>query len=265
MAPFGLRQASQSSNIMRLALTALFIALAPSLAMAGTCANLRPQDGPNGYRLRPSPNRCEGLYQSPVAGESVELLSFVRHRIAFDPHTDKMLTITAPPFSAAGAQALSGKPVAVVARALPLHVYYRMDAQVAAGGSLPWPIAEIVLPAGLEPGDLGVVGMVQGPNSECVRPHGRDGLQASLQVAGHGPVSVITFRAPSDLDSFRWSLHAEGAQPDFKQAGLGRTLRAGDPISITLEGPLGSVLTLEIAAKPTGSEYVRRRMQILLP
>ena len=40
-------------------------------------ANLSPSDDNLGYRRRATPERCEGFYNRPMAGESLELLSFL--------------------------------------------------------------------------------------------------------------------------------------------------------------------------------------------
>src|SRR5215469_7010425 len=79
------------------ALAVTLALLAPMPALAASCADLHPANGPMGYRERSAPDRCEGIYQSPVAGEILELLSFVRHPIDFDPQVDKVLKITALP------------------------------------------------------------------------------------------------------------------------------------------------------------------------
>jgi hypothetical protein len=246
---------------MRLTVTILLFYLWPSLALAATCADLPPADGSIGYRVRSAPTRCEGFYQSPVSGEILELLSFVRHPITFDPHADKALTITAPSLSGTAAQGLGDKLVDVVGRALPLHVYYRMDAQLTPGKSLSWPIEDVVVPAGLAPSDLGLIGIMHGQDGPVFVPLD---VAASKPSAGSGG-PIITFRPSANLDSLQWRLYSNSAPSAWKQVGEGRTLSAGEPVAIKLDGPPGELLTLEIAAKPGGSEYVRTRFQILLP
>jgi hypothetical protein len=244
---------------MRIALAATLVLLNPAPALAASCADLHPANGPIGYRQRSAPDRCEGLYQSPVAGEILELLSFVRQPIDFDPQVDKALKITAPPLGGVAGQPAG--PVSVVARALPLHVYYRMDAQLASDESLNWPIEDVVLPARLAPGDLGIVGVVRAASGPIFIPV--DVRSSRPAASASGP--VIIFRPSTDLDALQWRLYAGSAPPDWKKVGPGRKFAAGDAVPILLEASSSGVMTLEVAAKPVGGEYVRRRMQILLP
>jgi hypothetical protein len=188
-------------------------------------------------------------------------LSFVRHPITFEARTDKTLTIAVPSTGTLDTQTLAGRPASVVARALPLRVYYRMDAQVAPGESLLWPIAEVVVPAGLLPSDLGVVGMLEGPSGPIFIPV--DVASAKPSPSRGGP--IVTFRASTDLDSLQWRLYTSGTSAEWKQAGGGRSFKTGDPISFALDGTPGSILTLEIAARPSGSDFIRTRMQVFLP
>jgi hypothetical protein len=110
--------------------------LCSSRAPAQPCpANLRPVDDTIGYRLRHDPDRCEGFYTSPVAGEELELLSFLNGKIAPKANNGQNLLITVP-----NVRALDSSKVIVLARALPLRVYYRMDASVPSAGSMLWPI-----------------------------------------------------------------------------------------------------------------------------
>jgi hypothetical protein len=72
-----------------------------------------------GYQYREGPARCEGLYQSPVAGESLEFLSLASGDISYDLHVDKILVVTIPDVSQFGATQVN-----IEARALPLGTYY---------------------------------------------------------------------------------------------------------------------------------------------
>jgi hypothetical protein len=243
---------------MRVVLAASLISsVIVSTAVAATpCGDLTPVGGSTGYRHRSGPDRCEGLYQAAIAGESVELLSFVRRPIAFDAKT-KALMISAP-----GTQALSGKEVVVIARALPAGTYYRMDAQVPSAGSLTWPIADVVIPAGLASSDVGVVGYVKGRDEDVYVP---------LDVGAGAPkpdtaMLLATFRAATDLESFKWRVYdPSSALPTWQSAAPGRQVSRGDPIVISPSGPSGSVLTLEVAAKPVGGSPIRAKFKILLP
>jgi hypothetical protein len=85
----------------------------------------------------------------------MEMLSFMVGSSTFDRRTDRALTISAP-----DVHALSAPRVVIVARALPLRLYYRMDASLPSAGSMEWPVGEVVLPLGLDPRSIGLVGSV---------------------------------------------------------------------------------------------------------
>jgi hypothetical protein len=227
-------------------------------ALAQTCQlNLRPTETNFGYRHRPAPDRCEGLYSAPVAGEGLEILSFVTGRPAFDRHTDRSLLITAPDLHALGATR-----VVVIARALPLRVYYRLDATLPSAGSMQWPVSEVVLPSGLDPEDIGLIGMVQTANENIFVPL-RLSTPKPLAVPAASHPTVI-FRTPVDLQSFQWRLYEPGGTvPAWSKYPL--DVRAGDPVALTLDGPVGKIMTLDVAARPVGSNYIQSRLKIFRP
>ncbi len=225
-------------------------------ASGGQCSDLQPADGKLGYHVRSNPDRCEGLYQSLVSGE-IELLSFLRRQLAFNPQTDATLTILAPK-TAPGATS----PVSIVARALPLHVYYQLDASLAPDQTFQWPISTIIVPAGFAAADLGVVGSV-------LTPDGRVFLPLDVKPQSHVPElynrPVITFRASQDLDTFQWRLVADDAAPPWNKASEGRTIRMGDAVSFPVDGPTGRVVLLDLAAKPTTADWTRIRIRLFIP
>jgi hypothetical protein len=232
--------------------------LAGATAFAQPCpSDLRPADDNFGYRHRPSPDRCEGLYSAPVAGEGLELLSYVTGHPAFNPRVDNNLLIVAPDVHSLGAAQIQ-----VVARALPLRVYYRMDTALPSGASMRWPVSEVVLPAGLSPGDIGLIGKVQTEGATVYVPL----RLAAPEQATARPASqpVIKFRATADLESFQWRLYAAGdAAPAWNK--YGAVVHAGDAIPVTLSAPPGKVMTLNVAARPVGSPFIQQQYKIFNP
>ncbi len=225
-------------------------------AYPGQCSDLQPAQGRLGYQERSSPDRCEGIYKSLVAGE-MELLSFLARPLSFDPQTDSLLTITtsknvAPP----------GATIAVVGGALPLRVYCRLDADVNVGRSLKWPISQVVIPAGLSAADLGMVGWTSSSNERVLVP---------LDVYVEGtktqpyPHPIITFRAPFDLDAFLWRIVDGNAQGAWNKISHDSTIRLGDAVEFAVDGPTGRIVRLDVAAKPTAGDWIRTRTLVLLP
>jgi hypothetical protein len=228
----------------------------PHLAHAADCGNLMPVLGELGYGPRSGPVRCEGLYRSLVAGE-IELLSFLVSPLSFDPQADKSVAIDVPKIASLG-----NASVAIVARALPLRVYYRMDASTKIGDTLTWPLATVVAPAGLDAADLGVIGFTQSTDGEVFIP-----LDVHVLGTTKGPNSrpTITFRAPMDLDLFEWKIDRPGVSPPWKKEEPNRTIRTGDAITFPIDGPTGQRITLEIAAKPTVGDWIRTKTMLFVP
>jgi hypothetical protein len=236
----------------------LVFLLTSGAALAQPCpADLRPVADDFGYRHRPTPDRCEGLYSAPVAGEGLEVLAFVASRSAFDRQTDRTLIITAPDVHVLGAQR-----VAVLARALPLRVYYRMDAVLPSAGSMQWPVGDVVLPAGLDPAKIGLIGTVQSRDGNVYVP-----LQlssSSKNASQDATQPTIIFRTPVDLESFQWRLYEPGGAA-ASWSKYGHAVHAGDPITVTLDAPAGKIMTLDVAARPVGGEFIQSRLKIFRP
>jgi hypothetical protein len=107
-------------------------------AMAGPCENglsPSPVSGRDGYIERAGGQRCEGIYVSPVGGAQVELVSLTRGRLWYDLDRSGTLQI-----------ALSGVsgPARVRAVGIPDGLYYQMDADLADGRTINWPIADVL-------------------------------------------------------------------------------------------------------------------------
>lgn len=225
-------------------------------AYPGQCSDLQPAQGKLGYQERSSPDRCEGIYKSLVAGE-IELLSFLARPLSFDPQTDSPVIITASRNAAH-----VGSTISVVGRALPLRVYYRLDVDVGVGNSLKWPISEVVAPAGLSAADLGMVGWTLSSNERVLIP---------LDVYVEGtktqpyPHPMITFRAPFDLDTFLWRIVDETGPGAWNKISQNTTIRLGDAVVFAVDGPTGQIVKLEVAAKPAAGDWIRTRTLVFLP
>jgi hypothetical protein len=187
----------------------------------------------------------------------LEVLSFVIGRSPFDRQTDRNLLITAP-----DVHGLGGQQVVVVARALPLRVYYRMDAALPSGGSMQWPVGDVVLPAGLDPEKIGLIGSVQSADGNVYVPLRLSGSKTDASPGA--PQPIITFRAPVDLDSFQWRLYEPGGTaPSWNR--YAHALHAGDPIAVPLDAPVGKTMTLDVAARPAGGQFIQSRLKIFRP
>src|SRR5258708_39396986 len=84
----------------RRAACAVLITLLPlgseTHAQLPSCSGVQAIAGAMGYQQRSAAPRCEGFYQSPGAGESLEILSLGVGAIAYDLTADQILGIAVP-------------------------------------------------------------------------------------------------------------------------------------------------------------------------
>ncbi len=249
-------------TLARLAVAAsLFAVWSEAFGQIRSCSRLQAVAGAAGYQLRPGDLRCEGFYQSPVAGESLELLSLTAGPINYQVRADGAVHITAP-----NVGALNAAEVHVQARALPLGTYYLMESSIPSAGLMKWPMAPVLSPARLTPDSIGVTGWVE-----------KDGRRIFVPVLVSEPSSptpggksiIAILRSSIDLDELLWRSWpnaGSGKPPEWKKRGNGiRTLRAGQPIALELE-PGKGVVIVEVAAKAGNSDrWLSLKRQVFEP
>ena len=234
----------------RLGLAVLVLLLASShvSAQERPCPKVQAVMGTAGYQPRAGDPRCEGFYQSPVAGASLELLSLTAGPVDYHLHEGGVLHITAPDISR-----LKSQQVQVQARALPLGTYYRMDATIPPSAqAMSWPMAAVLAPAQLAPDAIGVVAWIE---QDARRIYVPVRVADSSGPAPQGTRIIAIMRATVDLDDFRWRSLQDGDPghpPDWKKPQRsGQVLRAGQPIRLELDGRDRNV---EIKAKAINSD-----------
>jgi hypothetical protein len=222
------------------------------------CSKLQAVAGAAGYQLRPGDPRCEGFYQSPVSGGSLELLSLTANSVDYRLLDNGTLRISAP-----NVGALNSAEVQVQARALPLGTYYRMDAIIPSAGSMSWPMAPVLAPAQLTADTIGVIGWIERDAGMVLVP-----VLVSEQPppAGSGKLIIAILRSSIDLDELRWRSWLDGDSDKPREwkklADNANALRAGQPIQLKLDTGKGFRL-IEVAAKANNSDRwlsLRRRM-----
>ncbi len=250
----------------RRAACAVLITLLPlgseTHAQLPSCSGVQAIAGAMGYQQRSAAPRCEGFYQSPVAGESLEILSLVVGAIAYDLTADKILVIAVPEVSR-----LEVNQVNVAARALPLGTYYRMDASVDSGGSLRWPLATVIAPARLYADTIGVIGWVRKGSTRIYVP-------VTVFSDGHSsdakrPATAV-LRSSVDIEKILWRSWVEGGGMPPQYHGLQganpRMVRAGEPVAIPVDGPEATVVILEVAAKMANADnWITNQFRVFNP
>jgi hypothetical protein len=136
------------------------VAIRGTLRMVGALSLAALTHGQNSLdkwradHLAPEKNRYEGTVPDLVAGERIELFSFIRRPVTFETSSRLQVNYYQP----------SGKQVVVVARALTAQ--YRMESIPQTGTGLlrlsPWPTSFQLDKLQIKPSDLGLVGFVTG-------------------------------------------------------------------------------------------------------
>lgn len=246
-------------------LIALWGFLAPepfAHAQGQPCSDLVAVPGEIGYQYRKAPARCEGVYQSPVMGDSLEILSFVTGSITYDLQLDKILILTAPDVSR-----ITTAQVNVRARALPLGTYYRMDAAVTSAKSIEWPLTSVIVQTGIHSDSIGVLGWIEKDGTRIYVPF--SAIPKGKPRGSSGSLAII-LRSTLDIEKVQWRLWIEGRAnqtPSWQTLGgvTPNAIRAGDPIRLPVDAP-SQRLDLEIAAKIANSDdWLKARLPVFIP
>jgi hypothetical protein len=240
------------------ALCGCFVAFSAS-AEDPRCDELTPLRGSeSGYRSRG--NRCEGLYVAAAGSRSLVVKSFTLGRLRFDLASATPLEITAPD--------QKWWPVNVRAVAIPLTTYYRMDATLAPGATLHWPLKDVLAPEGLTDSRIGVFGWRGGGGSL------ENGQLFPLRVTAHGigPTSqtpLLIIQASFDAQKVKWRWSANDARcaefGSWKDAIPG-PVAAGWPIAIDLAKLPAGVHCLEaVAQSASTTDWLPLRVRVNIP
>ena len=217
-------------------------------ASAGPCQKSLSPDPiaeSDGYRERDGGRRCEGIYTSPVAGESVEIVSLSQGRLSYDPGRSGPLFIT-----------LAIKPtnpalVHIRVVGIPERLYYEMDADIAASATLIWPIKEVVVPERIAAADIGVYAFHAGVGGNLVL------LPVSISESAAPAASMqplIVILRVGNVASLTWRFIPKGGAPgQFNPANID-----DNRITLTLPAtlPLPGLLELRWDEAYTGRSHV---------
>jgi hypothetical protein len=201
---------------------------------------LRPVQGSQS-QYKDRGNRCEGLYVADVGTLTLEILSLTLGDISFPLNPGEVLRVSAPG---------SASNLRVRAVAKPPKTYYRLDASLAPGATLNWPIDAVLLPENIGPSRIGIFAFREEGTQRIFVP-----VQVASSAASNAPASraILLSVRPSfdaDLIKWRWSLHSQGLCSRFAPWQDASTLSvdAGQSINIPLKGIAGRAC-VEVAAK----------------
>jgi hypothetical protein len=228
---------------------------------ATTCDDrLRAVAGNQGYQARKTTPRCEGMYESPVRAINLEVVSLLFGKLAFDVEHDDGLVI-----SARAAPGLIDGDIHVRAVALPLKTYYRMDASIAPGGQLQWPIRDVLRPEGLRHDRIGVFGWVGDQADIALVP-----LVVRTEAANvsAGDIAELRLRTPVDLERVRWRVRSDdGTVADATWTPLAiPSVRGGETFAVRLPAGPAAKLRVDFSAKrPNMDQPLTISLRIIKP
>lgn len=176
-------------------------------ASAGPCQKSLSPDPiaeSDGYRERDGGKRCEGIYTSPVAGESIEIVSLSQGHLSYD------LGRSAPLFVTLSIKPTNQATVHIRAVGIPERLYYEMDADIPVGAALTWPINEVVVRERIAAADIGVYAFHAGVGGNPVL------LPVSISESGAPAASMqpltVILRV-GDVASLAWRFVPKGGAP----------------------------------------------------
>jgi hypothetical protein len=201
--------------------------------------------------LRKNDKRCEGLYESPVGGLGLEIVSILRGRLGFDFEHHRALDVSAPDLPAGASNLLH-----VGAVALSLKTYYRMDAVFRSGESMTWPIDDVIKPVGLTADNLGVLGWFDSEPEKIFVPLAVVPKSELADRDSEATVELIV-RSAVSLEKVVWRVSGDAssdATPPTWQNATSRTVYAGQAIRLSLPKGDSGILRVEIAGKRLNSD-----------
>jgi hypothetical protein len=143
------------------------------------------------------------------------------------------------------------------------RVYYRMDITVPSAASVQWPLGAVLLPAGLKPENIGLVGSAQSADGSIYYVPLRLSAAGSAAPEDKSQAEIV-FRPLADTVSFLWRLYdPHDAAPPWNK--YDRDVKAGEPITVTLDPLAGKVMVLDVAARPRDRDFIQINLKVFRP
>ncbi|HEV2986792.1 MAG TPA: hypothetical protein VG759_00010 [Candidatus Angelobacter sp.] len=222
------------------------------------CDAVRPLPGSaSGYQQRG--NRCEGLYVTDVGSQSLDVVSFTRGSPKFDLSAGGSLRVSA---------STQTSPVHIRAVAIPPRTYYRMDATLARGAVLVWPVGAVLLPESLSANRIGVYGWTGAENKKTFIPVQivPQGSEAAAVPAG----PALLYVQPSfdaDQVKWRWAPVQKDACSVFQswKNAIESPVDAGWPVKINLSQLPAGLNCIEVAANSQRTPWRTIQIRVEIP
>lgn len=259
-----MRQAAKISASILVVLFVLPPIFSPILAdsQAQACdASIQSVDGSLGYGRREGDVRCEGLYRSPVGAPSIEVVSFYQGVLAYSLSDSVVLQV-----SVSRDNRDLPDSIHIRAQALPLNTFYRMDASLAVGDALHWPVNDVLLPAGINSQRIGLYAWTGTEQEKTLIPvvvHEDRGL---AQPDSDNTTASLKVRCAVATESVWWRSYESDTKPSQWVCIDEPYLSPGSIVTIELTKSLNSISAIEVAAElPDRDEWQTLLVKLLLP
>ncbi len=238
-------------------ITACVVVLMAQTALAQECDPSVTSNEDSSLRYRARKNRCEGLYDSSSSGPGgLGVVGVTIGVFQFALEKKEVIEISSP--------IVADQPVNVRVVGIPPQTYYRLDAQLAPGKTLLWPVNDVLLPAKLYASQIGVYGWLgAGNREEAYVP-----VSAVGQSLGSPNDAVIRLilRATENVERVQWryadavdgvcealpSNYIRHPQPSYF---------SGQPITIELPSSRSRELCVDVAAS-SRSGWLKRLVRV---
>ncbi|MBD3287524.1 hypothetical protein GF337_01860 [candidate division KSB1 bacterium] len=205
------------------------------------------------YRYQKIENRCEGFYRSPVAAPMINVIGIIQGKLSYSLEQQEIIEIAAPNVDC--------KNISVRAQAVPLKIYYRMDAFITGNETLKWPVRDILLPNNLTAGKISLMGWYFKDQEKVFVPlHTRSTLDSTV----NDNIIRVTFRSTVTVENIQYATYSYQTKTtsDWKDHYI-YTCLAGMPINILL-APGNGLHRLTVSAKISGSgdEWLEKQITI---
>lgn len=203
-------------------------------------------------------NRCEGFYRSKVSAGSLDMVSLVRGRFHFALKENEVIEVAS--------SIASKETINVRAVGIPMKMYYRMDAQLAAGQKLNWPVRDVIYPQKIKSVKIGIYGWTGSGKKKTYIPV----RTTAHVVSGTQDNRVrLVFRSSVDVQDtqwriFKWTDSGCSQRKNWKKLKIS-SYSSGQPITVELTEPELSKICVEMAAWDiSASRWLKRKVHIRL-
>lgn len=209
------------------------------------CDSLKALSGSNGYRLRGSGDRCEGIYLRSTGSPRFEVVSLLLNEFSYDLEKDEDIEVWFP-----GTDSLFGDTVRIRAFSLKQsaeNYYYRMDGYFLQGERFSWPLSEVLAKIGLKAGNIGIYGWQELDRDKryiplhIKKPSAPDPVEDSSSL-------TLQVRWLVRIDNVKWRITEAENQAGEWTFIPRKPVPAARPITIEIpDGPAGPV-SINVAA-----------------